>query len=335
MIGLLFLWVNLTVIAWAVVGFGFITMLLEYIFYFHFVDSLYPSVTGRNVWGIVEPTGVPDKTIILSGHHDSAQRFNFYEDGKPYQSREKRDMSIFIAFFFVLSFLAVADIRKRNVWKVELASGMNFVVAVIFSLCSIFVREMWFFLNNEGCPGAGDNLISTVMFTEIGRYFQHHKLRRTRVVIVSFDGEEVGLRGSHAFWERHKRDFEMGNTLHLNSDCPYYHDELKFLTRDVNLTVKLDEKLARECVSIATSLGFNARTCPIAFFAGATDSGEAARAGIRSTCLLSLPFTNADRVTVYHTIDDTVDKIEPRAIAQAVAVAMKLVQSVDDGSCQA
>jgi Zn-dependent M28 family amino/carboxypeptidase len=170
-----------------------------------------------------------------------------------------------------------------------------------------------------------------MMFSEVGNYFKQHRLEHTRLVIISFDGEECGLRGSRAFWQRHAAEFRATPTFHLNSDCPYYHDHLKFLTRDVNLTIPLDKRLAQECADVARSLGFDATICPIAFFAGATDAGEAARAGIRCTSMLSLPFTNAARPTVYHTIDDVVSSIEPKAIAQAISVALRWTQGIDQG----
>jgi hypothetical protein len=331
-IGVVFLWLNLPVFAWFAVFCGVTTLVLEYLCYFHFVDFLYPAALGRNVWGVVEPQEAATRVLILSGHHDSAQRFNFYEDGKPYQSREKRDMGIFFLFFFVLSVLAANSVRTHTAFAVGFPSRVNLTIAVVFSAAFFVVREMWFFLNDEGCPGAGDNLVSTMMFAEVARYFRRNRLRRTKVVLISFDGEECGLRGARSFWDRHRPEFDPRRTFHLNSDCPYYEDELKFLTRDVNLWIKLDEGMANKCVRIANGMGLEAVACPIAFFAGGTDSGEAARAGIRTTCLLSLPFTNEKRKTVYHTIDDTIDQIEPSAIAHAIAIAMTLAREIDDGT---
>jgi hypothetical protein len=330
-LGVTFLWMNLPILGWLSVGFGVVNMLLEYIWYYHFIDRFYPATTGRNVWGVIEPSGPVERVVVLSGHHDSAQRFNFYEDGRPYQSREKRNMAIFFLLFAILTILAVLDLKKGNFFNPGKTEKTALVIAIVFSFGFLWVLEMWFFLNEEGTPGAGDNLISSMMFAEVAQHFKRSKLQRTRIVLVSFDAEECGLRGSHAFWQRYKSEFGGIPTIHLNADCPYYHDELRFLIRDVNWTVKLDQGLAEECVKISNSLGFKAITCPIAFFAGGTDSGEAARAGIRTTCLLSLPFTNVDRATVYHTINDTVDTIEPRAIAQAIAVAIQLATLVDDG----
>jgi hypothetical protein len=111
-LGVAFLWINLPIVAWLAVACGFVTIVFEYLLYFHFVDRLYPVATGRNVWGTVEPMRIPDRVVVLSGHHDSAQRFNFYEDGKPYQSREKRDMGIFVLLFILLSISTCASVKK-------------------------------------------------------------------------------------------------------------------------------------------------------------------------------------------------------------------------------
>jgi hypothetical protein len=329
--GVVLLWVNLPLFAWCAQFAAVIITLFEYILYWHFVDWLYPAVTGRNVWGAIEPTGAVQRVVLLSGHHDSAQRFNFYEGGGPYQQREKRAFGLFFLMLAMITGIVVARYRSGELCEPGFARGAALYVAAVFTLCFYFVRPLWGFLNDEGCPRAGDNLVSTMMFAEVGNYFGEHRLEHTRVIVLSFDAEECGLRGSRAFWQQHMHEFRRTPTFLLNSDCPYYQDELKFLTRDINLTVGLDTELAQECADVAASLGFSAKICPIAFFAGATDAGEAARAGIRCTSMLSLPFTNAARPTVYHTIDDVVSSIEPKAIAQAIAVALRWTQGIDQG----
>ena len=61
----------------------------------------------------------------------------------------------------------------------------------------------------------------------------------------------------------------------MNGDCIYYHDELKFVTRDINLTTKMDEKLVNQYAQIATDLGIKRIIEPISLMAGGCGSGEA------------------------------------------------------------
>jgi hypothetical protein len=44
---------------------------------------------------------------VLSGHHDSAQLFNFYEDGGPYQQQETRLLGLFFLHFAAVTTIVV------------------------------------------------------------------------------------------------------------------------------------------------------------------------------------------------------------------------------------
>ena len=331
LLSVVFMCLNLPVASCISSALGIVNFIFEYLLYFHFSDRFYPKYRGRNVIGFVEPTDEVKNVVLVSGHHDSAQIFNFYEDGKAgYQVREIRGMVIFLFYFGVSGYLSVQAFKTGNVFAIGFPSDLRVGVAAAIGLAlSWFVYPLWWFLNDEGCPGAGDNLASVAMDMEVARYFRKNRLRHTRVMAVSFDGEECGLRGARAFWAKYADELRKYNTWNFNADCPYYHDELRFLTKDINWAVNLDVEMANKAAEIARGMGVSAIVCPIAYLAGATDAGEAARAGFKATTLLSIPFTNKCRDTVYHTRNDTVEHVEPQAIEQAIAVMIKFTQDVD------
>jgi hypothetical protein len=93
-VSLVFFWLCRLVFSFVVLFTGFLIFLFEFVLCFHFTDWLYPIAPGRNVWGVIEPTGAVELTVILSGHHDSAHIFNFYEDrAAPHLQREVRGLS--------------------------------------------------------------------------------------------------------------------------------------------------------------------------------------------------------------------------------------------------
>ncbi|OHT08867.1 putative aminopeptidase [Tritrichomonas foetus] len=316
--------------------FGVLQIIFEYIFYYHFLDRFYPKKTGYNVYGVIDPEGEVKRNVILSGHHDSAHIFNFYYDNPElYMVREIRGFLLILLLFITMVVINVMKFRRGDAFELSFTTTYRIILGSILFLLFFWVQPLWYFLNEKGTPGAGDNLASSSMIVMLSKYMKERRLngkdlKNTRVYFCSFDGEECGLRGARAFWRKHKKEFELAPTYNINADCPYYYDELRFLTKDINWTVNLSEELASACVEAAKEQGFEARKEPIRFLCGATDAGEAALNGVKATTLLSIPFTNADRPTVYHTPDDVVEHVEPRAIEQALAVMVNVIDKLDD-----
>ncbi|MEO1436568.1 MAG: hypothetical protein AAFV80_13600, partial [Bacteroidota bacterium] len=61
-------------------GIPVVATIFEFFFYREFVDFLFPEKEGKNVVGVIEPTGPVKQQIVVSGHHDSAHIFNFLVD---------------------------------------------------------------------------------------------------------------------------------------------------------------------------------------------------------------------------------------------------------------
>ncbi len=80
-----------------------------------------------------------------------------------------------------------------------------------------------FFVGSRGTPGAGDTLIASVMALKSAELFgRHGKKRRpglanTRLVFLSFDAEEAGLRGARAYVKRHREEI----SFHVNAAWVY------------------------------------------------------------------------------------------------------------------
>ncbi len=156
-------------------------------------------------------------------------------------------------------------------------------------------------------PGAGDNLISCAMAVQLSRYFSRNKdngipLAHTRLIFASFDGEEAGLRGARAFYAKYKDQLVTTPTWNFNVDCPYFAKDLFFLTSDINGSVKLSQEMATKCVTIARSMGFEAKSQPVAFLTGGTDAAEAAKVVIHAVSLMAIALGDErGGSSLYHT----------------------------------
>ena len=318
-LGVLFLWLNMPLITMILLTLSILILVFQFFLYKPLIDFLYPKKSGCNVIGTIEPLGEVKEQIIISGHHDSARIFNFLI----YQPK-LYDLRVTGGIFLVIFLLLV------SVFAFFLPSTIFTLILKIFvSIGFLLTGQMWFFASNKGTPGAGDNLISSSMAIELGRYFSEHKLQNTRIIIASFDAEEEGLRGARAYAKAHQEEFTQIPTTLLNVDCPYHLKDIFCLTTDLNGSVPLSQELATELVAIAHEKQYPAKHQPIAFLTGGTDAAELAKVGVKATTLLAMPWSNSERSSVYHTPQDTIDSIETEAVEAIVDIFMEYIQKQD------
>jgi aminopeptidase YwaD len=143
---------------------------------------------------MIEPKEEIKQQVIISGHHDSSRIFNFFiHQPKLYNIR----ITGSIGFVILLTLVSLIRLFVSNDLFILISN-------ILLALGSLLIIQKWFFASKDGTPGTGDNLIASTMGIEIGRYFSQNELKHTRIIIVSFDAEEEGLRGSRAFAKKYK-----------------------------------------------------------------------------------------------------------------------------------
>jgi hypothetical protein len=317
----------LPVLSAGLMSVGMAILILGFFLYREILDPFFPARTGRNVIAVLEPSGPAKRQLIVSGHHDSAFVFRFYVDQpEKYSFRVLGGIGVFVVLWIVAMVLMIT----------MPGSLVRAVAAVLFCASFILVYPLWGFAGKEGTPGAGDNLVASAVALEVLKEFYDRRkadnsLVGTRLVFVSFDSEEAGLRGARA-WSRSHADLITGlPTWHYNMDCIYTAKESRFLTSDINGSVKLSSTLANVCAEAAAESGVSAKVEPIAFLTGGTDAAETARKGVKSTTLIAMQWSNQERSSVYHTPQDTVSAVEPRAVELAIQVGIRLAERLDSG----
>ncbi len=314
-----FLWLNLPLVSLILAVVSVLVLVLQFFLYKHFIDILWPKKKGTNVIGYIEPTVEAKNTVIISGHHDSANIFNFFVTQPDLYGLRTTGSIALVFAMMIVSFLLLLfpSLITGTILKAILSAGF------------FLIGQMWFFKNKEATPGAGDNMISTSLAVELGKHFSKNRLKNTRIIIASFDAEEEGLRGAFAYANKHEEEFRKTPTYLLNTDCPYYLKDIFFLTSDINGSVKMDEELAQELVDIAHQKGYPAKHQPIAFLTGGTDAGELAKKGVRATTLMGMPWTNNVRANVYHTPKDTIDAVEKESIRAIIDIYGEFITQLD------
>ncbi len=332
---LLLMFLSQPLFAFLLLSAGVYVMVREFFLYHEVTDRFYPKREGVNVWGVIEPQGKVEQTLVYSGHHDSAPVFTFFVD-KPqlYIVKVGGALGSFVLLTLLALLETVLQTAHGTLFAITGPSILSLLLLIILSGALYFMKKLWSFVSSEGSPGAGDNLISSSSALELARYFSSRRedgspLEHTRLVFASFDAEEAGLRGSRHFFSQHSSDLVKGRGYHFNVECLYDHTHMSFLTSDVNGSVQLSQKMATTCVETALSMGYQAKSQKIAFLTGGTDAAESARVGLESTTLIGMPWGNSERGSVYHTPSDTVDHIDEQAVEQAISIAIRFIENLD------
>ena len=245
--------------------------------------------------------------------------FNIYQP-KLYALRVVGGVGILFTLFLMSAVIAIAGLSQVFIS----------IAAVFGSAGALIVLQLWFFASKKATPGAGDNLVASVMALEALRQVAKNKkegkgLKHTRVIAISFDAEEEGLRGAYAYAKAHRSELNAVPTYMYNIDCPYYLDDLFFLTTDINGSVKLSDNLAEKCRVTSERLGYKAVTKPIEFLTGGTDAAELAKIGVEATTMLAMPWGNSARAPVYHTPDDTIEHVEKEVVQAGLEIFFSLL----------
>ena len=323
-LGTVFLWLSLPIYSLILAVGSLLVLTLQFFLYLPLLDKFYPKKQAKNVYGVLEPTHEVKQQIIISGHHDSAHVFNFFiHQPKLYNLRTTG--SIF--FVILLTLLSTVLIFIKDVTILTLS------IQIIISLGALLVAQMWFFSSKKVAPGAGDNLVASSIALTLGKYYrslrdQGKGLKHTRLILMSFDAEEEGLRGARAYAKKHEEEFKSIKTYMLNMDCLYDENELFFLTSDLNNFVKLDNQLANELVEIGNNLNIKTKTQPLAFLTGGTDAAELAKKGVLATTIIGMPWTNSSRSNVYHTPNDTLDKVSQKVVEDTIAIYTTFIDNL-------
>lgn len=302
---------------------GIALMILQFGLYRHAGDRLFAPRTATNVEAVIEPVGRVERELIISGHHDSAPAARIFSS--PF--RRLYVVAVLAPYLFFAAELAllvaflVRSVAPGAWTRPFLLVGVPFVVGYFFLVAL-----------RRGTPGAGDNLIASMIAVGLGEEIAARKaslLASTRVRIVSFDAEEAGLRGASAYFGARGAELARLPCVHLNFDGLYRLRDLQVLTSDVNGSVRLSRSLADALVACAGQDGITLRTYGMVFGAGGTDAAESARRGICSATIIAMPTeVFADRL-VYHTPRDTIEHVEPAAVEACLRVALRLLAKLE------
>ncbi len=335
--------IYITTLLFLLSGFSFFPLLVNGVFIFYVYkefltyDSLFERFIkkeeGKNIFGVIEPESEVKKTIIFTSHHDSAKIANINRGNHGYFLNVELPLILFSISVIINIVELFVELFTGRLFNIGFPQISIMIILILLLLVSPIVFKIRNYYSDKISPGAGDNLISSNILIQLSRYFNWMKsnkkgLKNTRIIFTSFDAEEVGLRGSKAWFENNKN--LLINATQLNFDCIYKAKDLIFIDSDKNGLSSLSKDLAYKCVKLASDMGFKAKSSPLPLLSGATDAASGFSAGVEACSLMSVDLEKRVNNTFYHTEEDTVDKIEKTAVEQAIAIAIKLANSIDN-----
>ena len=301
--------------------------------YKKFVDKFFPEKTGHNVTAIKKCTGEVKRRILFNGHPDAAWEWpvNYKLGGVGFEGHAII-CGIGAIYYIVVSAMYIAQFGVHFA-AVDFSSTPVKMALWGFIFVPFLIGLYWMWNEDKIVDGANDNLSGCYMGIAVMKALQDAgiTLENTEVGVILTGSEEAGLRGSKAWCEAHKGEFDDVPTFIYSYDT--IHDP-KFLManyRDLNGTVKADKDVSDLFVEAANELNIGCKKGWVPPLGGATDNAAFAQAGLRSTGITGLNHKLED---YYHTRRDTYDNMNLQGLADCYAVSMKVLEMFDEGAKQ-
>jgi aminopeptidase YwaD len=331
--GAVLLYFGFPLTALIVYGLAIFMFYAQFVRYWELLDSYFPKATGYNVFGSIEPEGEVKQQVVVSAHHDAAYVFQLLAYAPKYYARLINAGILFLLLGFLVSLIWIV----LALFQVPVPDGILLWVPVALMVGGIFQLPLAFFTTRQVSPAAGDDMIAVAVAGETARLFHRAKkagknpLRHTRLIIGSFDAEEAGLRGARAFCNKHGQELLNTKTYVFNIDTLYKLEDLCFLDKDLNSTVRLSHAMAQDCVDTAKSLGYPARIASMPFGAGSTDAAEFGKLGVEAINMAGISFDirRFGEDLVYHTQDDVTESIEPELVEASLKIVRDYILKKD------
>lgn len=312
---------------------GLLLAFLQFGLYKKTLDPLFKEKTGHNVTAIKKCKGETKRRVIFNGHPDAAWEWpvNYALGGVGFESHAiicavGAVYYIIISIIYMAKFgigFSVADVSQPVV-KAGLV-GLIFVP---------FLFGLYFMVNYKRVvDGANDNLSGCYMGIAVLKYLKDEgiELENTELGVVLTGSEEAGLRGSKAWCEAHKGEFDDVPTFIFSYDT--IHDPKYLMTnyRDLNGTVAVDKDVSDLFMEACAELDIHCLKGMVPPLGGATDSAAFAQAGFRATGITGL---NHKLESYYHTRRDSYDNMNEDGLAKCFAASVKALEMFDNGAKQ-
>lgn len=301
--------------------------ILEVMKYHEVYDFLFPTKKSKNIIGTINPTSEVKNTIIFSAHHDSAFEFNTF-----YYLKRFGQIIINVGYLGVVIIL-VGILLKLIFYLLSIEFLILFIVfGIIFLIFTPIIFIYMFFHSYKPVPGAMDNLSSVSVVLGIGKYLAENKNnneiypKHTKIHLISFAGEESGLRGAKRYVRAHYDELVESRAKIVNMDGISKKDQIVIHNKESGIGAKHDPEIYERLLKIANDLNIKATVSALPF--GATDGAAFSKKNISATSVGGLNLKE-ELAPFYHTRLDTPEVVEKEALGQVLQICIEYLKYID------
>lgn len=308
-------------------------VLAQFGFYKKLIDPCFKEKTGHNVTAIKKCSGETKRRVLFNGHPDAAWEWpvNYKLGGVGFEGHAVI-CGVGAVYYIVLSIMYM--VKHGVSFGVADVSDPIVKAGLIGLIFVPFLVGLYFMVNyRRVVDGANDNLSGCYMGIAILKALKDEgiELENTELGVVLTGSEEAGLRGSKAWCEQHKGEFQDVPTFIFSYDTIHDPKYLMVNYRDLNGTVKVDKDVSDLFMEAAQAIDVPCKKGWVPPLGGATDSAAFAQAGFRATGVTGLNHKLED---YYHTRRDTYDNMNNEGLANCYAASVKALEMFDDGAKQ-
>ncbi len=312
---------------------GFVIVLIQFGVYKKLLDPLFKKKTSHNVTAIKKCTGETKRRIIFNGHPDATWEWpvNYALGGVGFEGHAI--LAIVGALFYLV--LSIIYVAKNGITFGMPDTSDPLVKAALWGLIDVpFMIGLYFMVNyRRVVDGANDNLTGCYVGIAVLKALKDEgiELENTEIGVILTGSEEIGLRGSKAWVEAHKGEFQDVPTFIYAYDTINDPKYLMANYRDLNGTVKSDKDCADLFFEAAQAVGVPCKKGWVPPLGGAVDAAAFSQGGFRAAGVTGL---NHKLERYYHTRLDSYDNMNEQGIANCFAASVKMLEMFDAGAKQ-
>lgn len=319
---------QLLFVSTALIAISLFFIITEFLFYKETLDPFFKKKTSHNAYGYRKASGETKRRIIFCGHADSSMewRFTYWGGSK---------LVIFIAggslVGVVASLVCNIFVIVKSILNPEFiaSTAADIISYVLLAFVAIFLASSLFYDKKRIVEGANDNL--TGCFTSIAmlKYLQDHDIRfeNTEVWALCSGSEEIGLRGTKAFCEKHGKDLSDVETVFVAVDTVRDFDFMAIYNKDMTGTVTNDAEACKLVQAGGKIAGYDIPLKTVSL--GATDAAAVTKSkcGIKATAFAAMDPAPA---RYYHTRLDNHENLDLKAIEAGIDICLETMFLYDE-----
>ena len=317
----------LLILSIVLIGVTISYFILEVMKYHETFDFLFPKRESKNVIGTINPKNEVKNTVIFSAHHDSAFEFNTF-----YYLKRFGQIIINLGYLGV-AIIFLGMILKLIFFIISIEQPILFLVfGIIFIVFIPIILVYIFFHSYKPVLGAFDNLSGVAVLLGIAKFLSENRdteemfPKYTKVHLISFAGEEAGLRGAKRYVKNHYEELLANRTTVVNMDSIAKKDFIIIHNKESGIGAKHDPIVFEPLVDIAENLNLKNKLMPLPF--GATDAAAFSKKNIPAVAIGGLNLKE-ELAPYYHTRNDCPAVVEKEALGQFAQICIEYLKLVD------